>query len=181
MATKAKSINLFATKDDWHNLLAAVEERLAVAYVLGGRHTEPPGRIDTFREFGNLGSASSGNASSEQIYLCLSADAEIQLRSVEQRNGDQIKFVDQQSNPDSIALKPGGKFGENIIIAGQIGIVSETDWSLQTFSTFQKEVRKQFEKIKSYYVGKEAQRLLDEGWRLTANARSPQEYDLSLA
>ncbi len=180
MAKSTKSLNLFATKEDWSRLLAVVEGQITVAYVLGGRHTEPPSRIDTYQMVENLGCAHSGNASSEQSYLCIPNDTEHEFRHVEQRNGGYITVVDQKSNPDSIALKTGGTFGKDTIIAGQIGTVSDAEWSLQTFFIFQKEVRKQFEKIKSYYVGKEARTLLDEGWRLTANARSPRQYDLSL-
>jgi hypothetical protein len=33
-------------------------------------------------------------------------------------------------------------------------------------------------KIKSYYVSKMAAALLDEGWRLTSNTKSPSIYDL---
>lgn len=181
MAQKTKSINLFATKDDWHSLLARVEEQLAVYYVLGGRLTEPLCRIKTYQQLEDLGSASSGNASSERICLCVRDDTEIEIRSIEQRNGGQLDFVDQQSNPDTIALKSGGRFGGNVIVAGQIGTISGSDWSLRAFAIFQKEVRKQFEQVKSYHVGKEARSLLEQGWRLTANVRSPGEYDLSLA
>jgi hypothetical protein len=180
MTQKTKSINLFATREDWSSLLASVEDQLAVAYVLGGSCATPPSRIESYNHLEDLGEAGSGNASNGQIYLCLANDAEIQTRSVEQRKGGHTKFVDQQSNPDTVVLKPGGRFEGNIIIAGQIGTVSETEWSLRAFSVFQKEVRKQFKKVKSYYVGRDARRLFDEGCRLTANARSPEEYDLSL-
>ena len=43
---------------------------------------------------------------------------------------------------------------------------------------FSKELRQRFSKVKSYFVGKEARRLFDEGIRLTASVNTPIEYDL---
>jgi hypothetical protein len=44
---------------------------------------------------------------------------------------------------------------------------------------FKSETKKRFRKIKTFYVGQEAERMLDEGKRLTAAAQSPQWMDLS--
>lgn len=178
MPQKAKSINLFATGDDWRNLLSKVEEQMAIYYVRGGAQNGPPCRIESHRELEKLGSSDSGNANSGQIYLCVRSDTDIEIRSVEQRSGGRIDFVDQRTNFDTVAIKTGGQFESHVLIAGQIGTVSESEWSLQAFTIFQKEVRKQFEKVKSYYVGAGALKLLRDGWRLTANVRSPEAYDL---
>ncbi|QJE95266.1 hypothetical protein [Luteolibacter luteus] len=181
MAQKAKSINLFAAGDDWRNLLSSVEEQMTIYYVRGGAQNGPPCRMGSHRELEKLGSSDSGNANGDQTYLCVRGDADIEVRGVDQRNGGRMDFVDQKTNFDTVAIKTGGQFESNVLIAGQIGTVSESEWSLRAFAIFQKEVRKRFEKVKSYYVGKEALKLLRDGWRLTANVRSPEAYDLSLS
>jgi hypothetical protein len=44
---------------------------------------------------------------------------------------------------------------------------------------FSKEIMQHFTKVKSYYLGNEASRLLNDGMRLTADVRAPAEYDLT--
>jgi hypothetical protein len=180
MAQEKKIINVFATQSDWQKLLSGIEEQLAIYYVRGGSQSALPGRVETHEKLESLGFANSGNANTEASYLCFCKNTAINIRSVEQRNGTRVNFIDQQTNPDTIAIKIGGKFGSHVIVAGQIGTISDSDWSLRAYSTFKKEICKQFEKVKSYYVGEEAHNLLRAGWRLTANVRAPGEYDLSL-
>jgi len=64
------------------------------------------------------------------------------------------------------------------LIDGQVGTISDDPHSLELFHLFRKEIRRLFTKVKEFYVGKEAGELLDKGWRLTANAKSPALYDL---
>lgn len=179
MAQDQKIINVFATQADWHKLLSKIEEQLAIYYIRGGSQSGSPCRVETHEELEGLGSASSGNANTEVCYLCFCEDVNIEIRSVEQRNGTRMDLIDQQTNPDTVVMKAGGKFRSNVIVAGQIGTISDSEWSLRAFTVFQKEIRKQFEKVKSYYLGDEASKLFRDGWRLTANVRAPEEYDLS--
>lgn len=44
---------------------------------------------------------------------------------------------------------------------------------------FGKHVRKQFRRVHEYMVGRKAERLLNEGCRLTFNTHAPSEYDLA--
>lgn len=180
MAQQKKIINVFATRADWQKVLSRIEEQLAMYYVRGGSQSGPPWRVETHEKIEDFGFANSGNVNTEVVYLCFCKDTDIKIRSVEQRSGTRMDFIDQQTNPDTIAIKAGGKFGSNVIVAGQIGTISDSDWSLRAYSEFKKEVCKKFMKLKSYYVGDEAHDLLRDGWRLTANIRAPREYDLSL-
>lgn len=180
MAQKKKIINVFATQADWCKLLSRIEEQLEISYVRGGSQIGPPRRVETHEKLEGLGFANSGNLNTEVGFLCLCKDTNIEIRSVEQRNGSRMNLIDQQMNPDTVAIKAGGTFGSNVIVAGQIGTISESEWSLRAYSAFEKEICKQFKKVKSYYVGDQAHKLLRDGWRLTANVRAPEEYDLSL-
>lgn len=171
---------MFATSLDWQDLLSSVEGKMEFYYVRSGELDEQVGRICSYLGLGNLGFSHSGTSSRDPAYLCVRDGADIEIRCVKQRDGGAIKFVDQMSNADSISIKIGGQFDDNVLISGQIGTASDSEWSCRAFSVFQKELRNRFEKVKSYYVGKEAFKLLQDGWRLTANSRSPETYDLSL-
>ncbi|MCD9026838.1 hypothetical protein LDO26_01225 [Luteimonas sp. BDR2-5] len=182
MSSRSKSINLFATRNDWQDLLSSVEAQIEFYYVRTGAldEDETVNRIDSYLGLENLGISRSGTSSRDPAYLCVRRGVDVEIRCVEQRSGGTLCFVDQIMNVDSVAIRIGGQFEGNILISGQIGTVSGSEWSFRAFSVFQKEVRKRFERAKSYYVGKGAMKLLLEGWRLTANARSPEVYDLSL-
>ena len=174
-----KTIDVFATKIDWHDLLSRIETQVAVYYVAGGVQHGPPRRIESYEYMEDIGSARSGNLNYERVYLCFSHDAGIKVRSVRQQKGGRRYFVDQLKNSDTVVLRFGGQFEGRVMIAGHIGTISESDWSLKAFVIFQKEIRKHFVRVKSYYVGGEAHRLLVDGWRFTWNVASPKEYDLS--
>jgi len=112
-------------------------------------------------------------------YLIADRDLVIEVRVVPQKGGGQKYAVDQQSNPKTIVFCPGGMIEDRCLLAGQIGTISNTQTSLEFFKLFSSEMSKQFSKIKSYYVGEEATRLLDNGVRLTGNPKSPVLYDLT--
>ena len=103
----------------------------------------------------------------------------IKVREVPQRRGRMKYAVDQKANPDTIVFRAGGIFKEGCLIAGQVGTASTSKASLELFKLFSKEIRRQFTKIRSYHVGKQAAEWLDKGWRLTANSKSPVLYDLA--
>jgi hypothetical protein len=87
--------------------------------------------------------------------------------------------VDQDMNPTSIVFWPGGLYQDHALICGHIGTISDNAESIDLYESFRTTVLKGFTKIKSYYVGPEALRRLDSGWRLvTISVRSPAEYDL---
>jgi hypothetical protein len=86
--------------------------------------------------------------------------------------------VDQLANPKTVGLRPGGKFDKRCIVAGQLGTASDDPSSLELFQFISKQMRRLFTKVKAFYVGKEASELLDKGWRLTGDVKSPPLYDL---
>lgn len=88
--------------------------------------------------------------------------------------------LSQKLNPDSIVFSPGGIYsGQKILIAGHIGTISRTTASLDLYKRFAKAAIRNFEKIGSYYVGPEAVRLMQQGYRMvTIGISSPAIYDL---
>src|SRR5262249_19906892 len=87
-------------------------------------------------------------------------------------------FFDQLMNPRSLILSPGGVFQGKCIIAGQVGTCTTARESEDLLRLFARELRRQFTKVRSYYVGEEALRMLESGMRLTTGVQSPVDYDL---
>ena len=172
-------LSFFATKDDLESLLRTVESERPLQFVVAGLfdslNVEP---LESLLDAPNLGSVTVGDANHEPGYLVATRGITIEVRPVPQRRGGVKYAVDQLTNPKTIAFRPGGTFGATCLIAGQVGTASDDPSSLELFQLFSKQTRHRFTKIKSFYVGKEAGELLNKGWRLTANAKSPALYDL---
>jgi hypothetical protein len=111
-------------------------------------------------------------------YLIGKREFEPRAQAVPQRNGGTKYAVDQVENPQTIVIHCGGLTGERLV-AGQVGTASDSDESKELFELFSKLIRARFERIKSYYVGPDAAKLLDSGTRLTPTAKSPETYDLA--
>lgn len=88
--------------------------------------------------------------------------------------------VSQLANPDTITFLPGGIFdNQGVLVCGHIGTASKSPDSLSLYKVFVKSVTKGFVKIGSYRVGPEAERLMNEGYRMvTIGVGSPRDYDL---
>jgi hypothetical protein len=172
-------LSFFATKADLESLLRAVESERPLQFVLAGLFDSPQVQaMNSLLNVPTMGFAPSGDSNHEPRYLVAHRDLPIEVRSVPQRRGGMKYSVDQQTNQKTIVFLPGGVCEPTCLIAGQVGTISEDATSLELFQLFSRTLRREFAKIKSDYVGKEAGELLDKGWRLTANAKSPPLYDL---
>ena len=85
------------------------------------------------------------------------------------------------SNPQSIEIKIGGIYKENVIVAGRVATISEDSDSIELFKLLSTKLKKEFKKIGAFYVGKSAEQKLKEGWRLVTNEKLSKEYDLALS
>jgi hypothetical protein len=174
------SIHFFATRSDLEGVLAAVESQGPLIYVMAGIFDAPNKKVlRSGLEIPNLGMTTSGNQNQQQWYLVAEGHRDVHAEEIPQRHGGVHYAVDQRSNPQSVAFRPGGVFENRSVIAGQMGTSSCDPVSAALLNLFVREFRKQFKRIKSYYVGAEASELLDKGFRLTADTRSPLEYDLA--
>jgi hypothetical protein len=170
-------ISFFATKDDLLSLLRAVESERRLQVVVGGMFDEMPDVKAQDSLLGSLDLESTTSTISSANYLLFAPGTSVEIRRVEQRRGGVRYAVDQLANPKTVGLRPGGQF-EGCIIAGQLGTASDDPSSLELFRFISKQARRLFTKVKAFYVGKEASELLDKGWRLTTDVKSPPLYDL---
>ena len=171
--------SFFAAKADLEALLRQIESERQLQFVETGLFDSPSIEpVNSLLGAPNLGYLPVGDHNQGPCYLVASREISIYARPVPQRRGGTKYAVDQEQNRKTIAFRPSGAFGDNCLIDGQVGTISDDPSSLELFQLFRKEMRRQFSKVNEFYVGKEAGELLDKGWRLTANAKSPALYDL---
>lgn len=175
---KNQQVHFFATQADLKALLGVVELQRKLQFVRAGLFDESDQKREITLLDSNLGIAVKGDKNLEVRYLVSDRATSVEIRAVPQYGGGTKFAIDQKSNPKTIIFWPGGVFGENCVIAGSAGTISDDEASLAIFKLFSKEIKRQFKKIQSFYVGKEAEGLLDKGWRLTSSLNSPPLYDL---
>lgn len=170
--------HFFATALDLLPVTAGAEAQMSVQYVLTGLF-ESAELIARHRaaDLPDFGVASAGDKDHLPQYLVASASARIALRAVPQKQGGTRYAIDQLANPETILFAPGGTYGEVAVISGRVGSVHADAVAKALLEAFTRGIKK-FRRVRSYYVGPEAERLWQAGCRLTASLGSPREYDL---
>jgi hypothetical protein len=128
-----------------------------------------------------VGELSKSTISLEKALWALEDTAE---ESTKQEPGESASYVlSQKLNSDSIVFSPGGIYnGQPVLVCGRIGTISQSASSKNLYKTFVNAAIQNFEKIGSYYVGPEAGRLMQQGYRMvTIGIGSPAIYDLRRA
>lgn len=178
----SKSINLFAVESDMKLLLLELESVISIKYVRAGISDEPLVEIFTsVSEIPGLGEAHSPDQAQCPIFLILPSNTTVNVEPIEQRRGGVRYALDQRKNSASLALRLGGVFAECCVIAGQVGTCSDDPNSVELMRVVTRLTTKHFKRIRSYFVGPGAKELMEQGYRLTADARMPKEYDLALS
>lgn len=169
MTTKMKNqIVIYTTQDDLSTIAMLVSAKRPLQFVIAG----------LFDDNGPILMSDLTDSLPCSTYLAFDKGANVAVRPIPQRNGGLKYAIDQLENLHTVVLQSGGLVDGKRLIAGQIGTTSIESNSVEIYTLFAKEVRRKFEKIKSYYVGPEAGLFLDGGGRLTPTAKSPETYDL---
>jgi hypothetical protein len=170
----------FATPEDLLPVLSSVETRRQVVYTLMGHISAPEVRsfsaaaeLPTLFEPAPADSVSAGHA-----YLVTEATTKVSIRELSVYQGSPRWVIDQLHNPDSTVLQHGGYFGARVLLHGSVRTVSQSPVSASLQRAFDGAIRRHFVRVQAFYVGKQAETLLDSGYRLTFSARAPREYDL---
>ena len=173
--------HFFATSDDLLPLLSAVESKFDLRYTMVGHHPSP--NVEVWTRGADLPSIHKpslvDSSAACPAYLVTPHQASVVSREIRRDDGSLIFAVDQRENPESVVFAHGGRFGEDILLHGRVSTASRTPGALKLQRAFESAIRKQFVRIRAFYVGKAAEALLDNGFRLTMAAQSPAQYDLS--
>lgn len=174
--------SFFATHNDLSEVLRAVASKTSFSFASLADDQDVGLEIyNSVLELPDLSVAVYGDLNHEKSYLLIENDAVPKLRNVMQRRGEVKKIFDQLSHPESVMLKPGGVMGNyECIIAGQIGTVSDNQWSVELYKSLLREFKKRFKKVKAFYVGSLAMEKLESRVRLTGSVKSPPKFDLQI-
>ena len=172
----ASHVLFFATRNDLLPILEAAEKDREIKYVKFGASATPSQEsFSTGAAIPRLGQPSYESSVASDTFLVCDRSEVIRPRQV---SGPRYLF-DQLVNPDTISFTPGGLWGEDVLLHGRFATASTSKASLELMKLFRAVIRKRFKKIKAFYVGSEAEQMLDEGKRLTIAAQSPKTVDLS--
>jgi hypothetical protein len=171
----------FTTKKDLLPILAAFENSIQCKYIRAGRYLNPTcSPLDNGASIPDLGKASNPSSIACDSFLICEQTLDVKFRSLQSASASSENFfLDQLINPDSVILTPGGMWDENILLHGRIATASTSEVSARLLRGFENALKRHSVKVKAFYVGAEALGLLKTGWRLTAAAQSPPEYDLA--
>jgi hypothetical protein len=174
-----KHILFFALKDDLLPILKFVEARNNLQYLHAGQF---PDRITqrflSGTDIPNLGYANVESSVNCSTYLVADRGENINWEAVKRTNGEQWFIVDQLHNPDTVTFTAAGVWKENVVLHGRIATASASVESQRLMKDFNSAVKKNFKKVKAFWVGPSAYKLFEEGKRLTGAEQSPVEYDL---
>jgi hypothetical protein len=169
----------FATHSDLLEAAEAFEANHPVQYVLCkmDERKEFP-MVHRLRELQSLGFTTSDSHIGGDFYMIQTAGTEVKIEEIPQRRGGVMYAVGQSLNPCSIILRPGGIYQDGVLICGSCGTISNANDSRELYRTFRRSLSKVFREIKGYYIGCEAYRSMQNGWRLiTMHIREDQDYD----
>jgi hypothetical protein len=175
----AKQTNFYATYDDIGEVLEQFEAEEHVVYVLTGLFDiDTPQYFETYRAINSISVSIDGDANHIPGYLIVTEPNQIAVREVPQKVGGNKFAIDQSLIPNSLYFQSGGVFSNKIIVPGRIGITHQTPISRKLYGAFAKIIVKNFSKVRSYYVGREAYALWQNGMRLGLSLKASADIDL---
>ena len=173
----------FVLASDIEPLLRKLESSYQVHYYKAGMFDNPKTpNYSSSIQFPNLGFALVDESIATDSYLVMPKSVEMNVREVPQRAGGIKYAVDFLVNEASVELKIAGIYEaeENVLIAGRIAILNKNEFATSFFKTFSNLMKKEFRRVDTFYVGNEAYKRLQEGWRLVINVRAPKQGDLKI-
>lgn len=170
-----KRVSFFAEEQDLRQLMAAFEAKTPCQYYEDDsfEHDHIP-TYTSLLAIPQLGTVQHGDWNHALRLQVLPLGVPLVVRSVAQRVGGVRYFI---GNQEGFNLTLGGVFQSGILVASTASTLATDATSLALFGNLVKLVKKQ-PRIGVFYVGEQAHRHLQEGWRLVTNASSPAKYDL---
>jgi hypothetical protein len=174
-------IFFYATAQDLSGVLSSLEAQKDLQYALAGMFDSK--ELQTYlsyRDIPDLGRAFHRSAVANRQYLVSLKGTAVRMQDVPQYAGGVLFAVSLKLNEDSIVFSPGGRYRDDVLLYGMVGTLSPppsvASKNLYTFAA--KAFRKDFAKVREYFVGPEAFDLMASGVRLAMDATSPSEFDL---
>lgn len=171
----------YATAQDLSEVLSSLESQKDLQYTLAGMFdSKELQTYSSYRDIPDLGRASHRSAVANRQYLVSLKATVLRIRDVPQYSGGVLFAVDLRLNEDSIVFSPGGRYSNDVMLYGMIGTLSPPPSvaSKNLYAFVARAFRKDFKKVREYFIGLEALDLMASGVRLAMDATSPAEFDL---
>jgi hypothetical protein len=174
----------YATAKDLSGVLSSLEAHKDLQYTPAGlfdsKELQELQTYLSYRDIPDLGRAFHRSAVANRQYLVSLKGTVLRIQDVPQYSGGILFAVDLMLNGDSIVFSPGGRYSNDVMLYGMIGTLSPppsvASKNLYTFVA--RAFRKDFKKVREYFIGPEALDLMASGVRLAMDATSPAEFDL---
>jgi hypothetical protein len=169
----------YATATDLAPLLSSLEAQQNLQYTLKGLFETY--RLQTYLSYVDIpdfGRPSFPSAVSNSSYLVSIRGTMVRVRDVPQRTGGTRFAVDQKLNRDTINFWPGGRYGNDLLLYGQVTTISNSAPSMSLYDQAFTLFRQRFAQVHEFLVGPEAFSLSKAGVRLTSGASTPPRFDL---
>ena len=167
--------NLFSADSDMLAVFEHLEKKIQVKYTPAGVFSSP-----------EIASVTSGAALSSlrpesHAYLVTPESVTVRPRLIQLHEGGQRFAFDELINPEAVTLQIGriAKDGE-VLLPGLLGTTATAGPAVALHRAFAAAIEKHFVKVKAYWVGPSALRLLKRGVRLTIGPDAAREFDLTL-
>ena len=181
MPQRGQTLYFFLTPTEQVALLEAFEARHNVSYYRAGTSSLPNApAIASLVSEESLGKLAIGDCNHSPRYLLTAPDQGVVVREITLRKGGHAYAVDQQLNPELALFRPGGQFGDTVLVSGLVSTFSRISYSGLLFQALVKFLKQRSRRIGAFWVGADAEAKLRLGWRLVAKASAPREYDVAL-
>jgi hypothetical protein len=171
----------YATAADLGPLLLSLEARERLQYTRTGLFESNELQVYlSYTDIPDFGLPDHPTATVGPSFLVAVQGTAVHARPVPQRDGGVRFSVGQKLNNDTVVFWPGGRYGTEILLYGQIGTISASATSQYLYNRMAKLFRKHFMSVNKYLVGPEAFSLGKGGVRLTLSASTPPDFDLRL-
>ena len=136
---------LYAAATDVRLALSRLEALQPFQYTRTGMFKQAdPAVFRSFRDIPDLGLAPHPTAIANPGYLLSLPGETVAVRDVRQKAGGVLFAVDQQANPNTVHLRPGGQHGDDVILSGALGTASTSAHSVMLFGIVSKLLRQVF-------------------------------------
>jgi hypothetical protein len=183
----ARTLLIYALRDDALTLLQSLESGGAFQYVLTGAFDSRDTPVyDAAADIPDLGTTDIADKTSSNRYMVFRPAVKVVRRKVPQNGGGALYFVDPWKNPPCIMFTSAGLFERQrsrCVISGEI-VTGYTDGpALSLFRQFEREAKKQFTRVKApcgnVYIGTNAMQLLKDGVRFTDTLGTEPDMDVT--
>jgi hypothetical protein len=172
----------FATKRDLLEILTEMEKTKKVQYIENKIYDKQKYTIHkSIIEFKDLGINKTGDHNSPMYLVIGSTDSIISEAVRQSGTGETKYFINSSDNKGSINFNPGGFYGNEYLIHGQVTTLNYADKKAEElYKIFKKAFSKKCKKIKNWHFGKEALSIAKDVRLITVGIKQPKTNDFTI-